>query len=301
MKRRVGSWIVPLLVLALAVTVTGCWGTDEAEPAPAGDIEFTEPEETPTPVADWVDDMRDPLRDWMIANDDVYVAIARGEVPNPGYGVVIENLTYKRSSRDESAYTITVSASYTAPEPGVDYPQVPSFPVALVRFPLDALPGATPSGLTFDFLVDESEDVAAVDHPTHTLTLFFGTPDGEMTKVYRTIKAPELNPDLVAAELMIGPVEAGAQRLLPEGTTITAAADPEDPTLGLVDFSPEILEVRGTLGEMLAIYSVVNSFIENDLGFDRIQVSVDGETRELGHLDISDPLTYDDALLLEDK
>ena len=294
---RIGSWIVPLLILVSALMVTGCWSADDPAPT-AGDIEFAEPEEVPTPVADWVDGMRDPLRDWMIANDHVYVAIARGEVPNPGYDVVIENLTY---ARDESAYVITVSASYTAPEPGVDYPEVLSYPVALVSFPLEALPGATPSDLTFDFLVDESEEVPVVDYPSHTLALFFGTRDGEMTRVYRTIKAPELNPDLVAAELMIGPVEAGVQRLLPEGTKITAAADPEDPTLGLVDFSSEILEVRGTLGEMLAIYSVVNTFIENDLGFDRIQVSVEGEARELGHLDISDPLTYDDGLLLEDK
>ncbi len=287
------------LILLIGAFSAACWQSEEPLPE-SGSIDFAEPEDIPDEVAEWTDAMNEAVRDWMVVDDTVYVAVSRGEVPNPGYGVVVENMTY---SQDETDYEITVSASYTSPEESGEYPEETSYPVALVSFALSDLPGVAVEDLDFDFVVDESRAVVEEEEekPRHTVTLYFGTDDGNMTRVYRTIRAEEKDADLVVAELMAGPVEPGAQEVLPEGTRITAVPDSDDPTLVRIDFSSEILEAKGTLGEMLAVYSVINTLLDNDLGFTHAMISVDGESRELGHLDISEPLSYDDSLVISEK
>ncbi|MFP4199910.1 MAG: GerMN domain-containing protein [Clostridia bacterium] len=287
------------LVVFLGAFSVGCWQSEEPPPE-SGDIDFVEPEDIPEEVKEWTDSMEEAVRDWMVVDDTVYVAVTRGEVPNSGYGVVIENMTY---SKDEEGFEITVSASYTAPDESRDYSEETSYPVALASFSLNDLPEVAVEDLEFDFVVDESKAVVEEEgeKSDHTVTLYFGTDEGNMVRVYRTVRAEEKDADLVVGELMAGPVEPAAQEVLPEDTRITAVADSDDPTLVLIDFSSEILDAKGTLGEMLAVYSVINSLLDNDLGFTRAKISVEGESRELGHLDISEPLEYDDSLVISEK
>ncbi len=296
-----GSRWIAIVVLGLLVLfgAAGCRRPEEPPPE-SGDVEFEEVEEPPVEVAEWVDAMTEHARDWMILDDVVYVAVSREEVPHAGHDVVIERIGFSREDED---YFVDVSATYTGPDPDVQYEEGPMRPVALVRFPLDEIPGATAAVLDFAFLVDEADvvELPEEEHPRHRVILYFGTSDGQMTRVYRTIRAPELDVDLLVAELMAGPVESGAIAVLPEGTTLTVTPDAEQSDLVHVDFSREVLEARGTLGEMLAVYSVVNTLVDNDLGYERVQVSVDGRSDTLGHLDIGDPLTFEDALVLDDK
>ncbi len=298
MSRSNQLFLISVVILAV-VFAGGCWGREEEIPE-SGDLEFYVPEDIPEAVGGWLEDMeRSRARDWMIVDDVLYIAVARGETPNPGYGVDVDGVSFVR---DGSTYDLTISASYTSPDSGEDHPQVPAYPVALVAVTMDQLRGAGPADIALQFDVDESSpEVADDEDGHHTVTLYFGTEDGQMTRVYRTLRVAELDADLIVAELMADPIEPGTVRVIPEGTRLTAVTDTDDPSLVNVDFSEEILRAQGTLGEMLAVYSVVNSLLDNDLGYDRVMVSVDGESRELGHLDISEPLEFDEVFVIGDK
>lgn len=298
-------WAVVFLLMVLAVGAFGCRsGPDTADPAEGeGTVEFTSPEQVPQEVDTWIEEIEEAsneMTDWMRYNDEIYVAVARGESPNPGHGVEIDEISYWHCP--DEGLRIDVSATYTVPDPDEVYPQVVVYPVAVANFALEDLPQVDLAEMDFRFDIDDSE-VARLQDKTHPVVLFFGTDDGQMTRTYRQVQADELTPDILAGELMSGPLpEEGYQPLLPEDTALSIELDDEEEGLAIVDFTPEIHGVSGSLGEQLALYSVVNSVVENFEDIDRVQIKVDGEeTESLGHVDLRSPLSFDGSLIFEDK
>jgi len=292
------------LMLILSVGSFGCGSGDVASPS-QDVVEFTTPDEMPEEVQAWIDDIedsREETTDWMRYNDGIYVAVARGESPNPGHGVEIDEISYWHDPDED--LRIDVSATYLAPDPDEVYPQVIVYPVAVARFSVDDIPQVELSNIRFNFDIDDSE-IASLREETHPVVLFFGTDDGQMSRTYRQIQTDELTPDIVAGEIMDGPLEErdeGYQRLLPEDTSLFISFDDDESGLAVVDFTEEIHGVGGSLGEQLALYSVVNTVIANFDHIDRVQIMVEGEEIEsLGHLDLRSPLSFDDTLLSEDK
>lgn len=308
---RLPKAMTAVLIFVLVLTTASCsflFGRETA--GTTEEIAFETPDELPGDVSSWVEEIRDsgePGTDWMRYNDHLYVAVARGEVPNPGFGVVIDGMTHTRES--DGTVTVRVQARYTEPEKGQSYVQVISYPVAVARFNVDVLPSSQLADVHFSFIVDDSVGDPVTDQPgttTHTMVLFFATQDGWLEREIRTLRwnveIGELSPALVGQEIMSGPSSDHLVSILPEGTTLHVNVDEDDPSLAYANFSEEITAVGGSLGEMLAVHGVVNALLENDLGITRVQILVDGEvTESLGHLDLSEPLVFDESMIRESK
>ena len=136
-----------------------------------------------------------------------------------------------------------------------------------------------------------------------TMTLLFGSTDGQgLAKEIR--KVPKKDAQLerirqLIEELIRGPYGV-LVRTIPEGTKLTSVYLLSDGTL-VTDFSREIqtLHTGGTTGEILTVYSIVNSLAMNCAQVETVQILIDGDEVEtlVGHLDLEQPLTRDNRWL----
>lgn len=60
------------------------------------------------------------------SNGHTYILVARGESPNPGYGVELTRVFTQETG-------VTVQARYTYPEPDMNYTQVITYPTLLIK------------------------------------------------------------------------------------------------------------------------------------------------------------------------
>jgi spore germination protein GerM len=138
---------------------------------------------------------------------------------------------------------------------------------------------------------------------TTVVTLLFGSTDGEglvpeQTQVRkRNMLLDQIRE--VIEELIRGP-RGVLVRTIPEGTKLLSAYMLQDGTL-VVDFSREIqtLHTGGSTGEIMTVYSIVNTLTMNFKEVERVQILVDGDEVEtlVGHLDLEQPLTRDNRWL----
>ena len=136
-----------------------------------------------------------------------------------------------------------------------------------------------------------------------TITLLFGSTDGQgLAKEIR--KVPKKDAQLeqikqLIEELIRGP-NAVLVRTIPEGTKLNSVYLLSDGAL-VVDFSREIqtLHTGGSTGEILTVYSIVNSLTMNFPQVETVQILIDGDEVEtlVGHLDLEQPLTRDNRWL----
>ena len=136
-----------------------------------------------------------------------------------------------------------------------------------------------------------------------TITLLFGSTDGHgLAKEVR--KVPKKDTQLeqikqLIEELIRGPYGV-LVRTIPEGTKLNSVYLLSDGTL-VTDFSREIqtLHTGGTTGEILTVYSIVNSLAMNFAQVETVQILIDGDEVEtlVGHLDLEQPLTRDNRWL----
>ena len=136
-----------------------------------------------------------------------------------------------------------------------------------------------------------------------TVTLLFGSIDGqglatEIRKVNKKDTSLEQIKQLIE-ELIRGPYGV-LVRTIPEGAKLNSVYLLPDGTL-VVDFSREIqtLHTGGTTGEILTVYSIVNSLAMNFPQVETVQILIDGDEVEtlVGHLDLEQPLTRDNRWL----
>ena len=92
--------------------------------------------------------------------------------------------------------------------------------------------------------------------------------------------------------LMRGPVSKYFEPVLPEKTTLRGVYVVDDEAI--LDFSRDLEKnfQGGIVGEMLAVYSIVNTVILNMEGVGRVQILIEGEVKSspAGEMDISAPL-----------
>lgn len=136
-----------------------------------------------------------------------------------------------------------------------------------------------------------------------TISLLFGSTDGqglgtELRKVRKKDTTLHQIKQLID-ELIRGP-NAVLVRTIPEGTKLNSVYLLSDGTL-VIDFSREIqtLHTGGTTGEILTVYSIVNSVTMNFSQVETVQILIDGDEVEtlVGHLDLEQPLTRDNRWL----
>lgn len=140
-------------------------------------------------------------------------------------------------------------------------------------------------------------DLDAADAPaTVDVTVYFPGPDGrDLVGETRGILPTPLPGDRakqIVQELIAGP-KGGAERAIPEGTTLRQVFVEDDGT-AWVDLSPEFRTGigGGSADELLQVYAVVDSIGLNVPGITKVGLIVDGRPLDTlnGHLDLRRPL-----------
>lgn len=103
----------------------------------------------------------------------------------------------------------------------------------------------------------------------------------------------ELLADVVVKELIKGPEEKGLQATIPGETKLISLKIADG--VAYVNLSKEIQAKHwgGSTGEIMTVYSIVNTLADLNIGIEKVQLLVEGEKQQtlVGHLDTYDPLT----------
>ena len=105
----------------------------------------------------------------------------------------------------------------------------------------------------------------------------------------------------ILADLISGPATDEALRALPPGTRLRQVFVLEDGT-AYIDFSADLERgiSGGTVEELLAVYSIVNSVTLNIPEIRRVGILINGKSIESlsGHLDLRRPLPPDSSIIV---
>ncbi|MEA3485362.1 MAG: GerMN domain-containing protein [Candidatus Aerophobetes bacterium] len=128
------------------------------------------------------------------------------------------------------------------------------------------------------------------------IKLYFSTSKGNylFPEKRKIIASSELNKEakLTLKELIKGPTDSSLFPTLPPQTEVRAVYIKDDCIY--VDFSSSLSESHpgGSTGELLSVYSIVNTLLTDFPSQSRVQILIQGEPRETlaGHIDIREPL-----------
>lgn len=136
--------------------------------------------------------------------------------------------------------------------------------------------------------------------------LYFASPDADHLKVEaRRILREERIADEAKAligELIKGPGPRGnLDPTIPPETQLRELYIVPEEKCAYLDFNQAFRTNHpgGSAGELLTIYSLVNTLIDNLEGIERVQILVEGETIETlaGHIDITKPLPRNSTIV----
>lgn len=103
----------------------------------------------------------------------------------------------------------------------------------------------------------------------------------------------ELLADIVVKELIKGPKEKGLQATIPVETKLISLKIADG--VAYVNLSKDIQAKHwgGSTGEIMTVYSIVNTLADLNIGIEKVQLLVEGEKQQtlVGHLDTFEPLT----------
>ncbi len=127
--------------------------------------------------------------------------------------------------------------------------------------------------------------------------LYFSESAGErlVSEERKIIASPQIGEEakLILKELIEGPKDSSLNPTLPSQTEIRAVYVRDD--CFYVDFSSSLKEKHsgGSTGELLTIYSIVNTLLENFPSQSQVQILIQGKPAETlaGHIDIRNPLS----------
>jgi spore germination protein GerM len=105
-------------------------------------------------------------------------------------------------------------------------------------------------------------------------------------------------PQKVIEELIAGPQSDELGVTIPDGTKLLNIE--VEAEVAVVNFSQELVDNHwgGTAGEMMTVYSIVNTLTKLE-DVTRVQILVEGDkiSTLAGHLDINDPLKFNENLI----
>lgn len=127
--------------------------------------------------------------------------------------------------------------------------------------------------------------------------LYFSESTGKrlVSEERKIIASPQIGQEakLILKELIEGPKDSSLNPTLPSETQIRAVYVKDD--CFYVDLSSSLKEKHsgGSTGELLTIYSIVNTLLENFPSQSQVQILIQGEPAETlaGHIDIRNPLS----------
>jgi len=139
--------------------------------------------------------------------------------------------------------------------------------------------------------------------PTKTVMLYFSV-SGEdylFPEEREIISSPELTVEAktILNELIKGPNDSSLCPTIPSETKVRAVYVKEGCIY--VDFSSSLAEGHpgGSTGELITIYSIVNTLLSNFPSQSEVQILIEGEPRETlsGHIDIRGPLSQNTDII----
>lgn len=134
--------------------------------------------------------------------------------------------------------------------------------------------------------------------------LYFSSIDGMfLVPENREVKkSDEINNQIkiVLLELINGPKDANLVPTIPYGTNINEVYIDQQNT-AYIDFTNEIKENHpgGSTGELLTVYSIVNTITSNFHNVKKVQILINQDTVDslTGHIDISMPIQEDKSII----
>ncbi|MCL6471224.1 MAG: GerMN domain-containing protein [Firmicutes bacterium] len=134
---------------------------------------------------------------------------------------------------------------------------------------------------------------------TEQVTLYFSDSQAEkLVAETRQIAKTQDVAKSIMEELVKGPKDKGLYPTVPPDTKINAVTI--NGGVASVDFSRSFIDGNpgGSTGEIMAVYSVVNTLTELP-GIQKVQILIDGKPVDTitGHLDTSEPLARDDSII----
>ena len=288
--------IALFLVCILVLSVVGCNKKDDLG-TPVS-IEGKRIEAMPEYIQEYLEEQKlFPSYQAFDLDGGILLFAGRGEVPTGGYSI---SMTEARIMEGK----LVVSVSMTEPEEDSQNTQALEYPYALGVVVGQGLPRE----VVFVDQDKENEIIASTSIgqiprlEKSVAVLYFGNTDGllvgEQSEFPGVISA-ERGGELIQ-KLIQGPQNSELLKVLPEGTRVVNYSFDEAAGLAVVDFSTEILSVSGTMGEGLAVYSVVNTLTSLP-GISRVQFLVEGEAVESigGHLYLREPIGRDESMLAD--
>ncbi len=151
--------------------------------------------------------------------------------------------------------------------------------------------------------VEPEEEEQETSEVESVVYLYFGTEEGYLRKEARTISGlptAERGRELIEELIQGSQAEDDTLDVIPKGTEILNYTYVEEEGLAIVDLSEHIHGATGSMGELLAVYGIVNTLTELP-GIEKVKILVEGEEVETisGHIYLRDPLTRDEYLLEE--
>ncbi len=131
--------------------------------------------------------------------------------------------------------------------------------------------------------------------------LYFGTPGAYLRSEQRSLPGAFLKStvpyqaEALIKELLKGSMAQGdTVEVLPNGVRLLKIEYVKEQKSLVVTFSAEFANAQGSAGELLAVYSVVNTLVQLD-GVDKVSLRIEGG--EMGHMDMLDDLTFNRELV----
>lgn len=134
--------------------------------------------------------------------------------------------------------------------------------------------------------------------------LYFASPDADYLKVEvrRILREKRITDEakVLVKELINGPRE-NLDPTIPSETQLRELYIVPEEKCAYLDFNKafQTNHPGGSAGELLTIYSLVNTLIDNLEGIERVQILVEGATIETlaGHIDITRPLSRNSTIV----
>lgn len=229
---------------------------------------------------------------------DVYLFAARGEMMTGGFAVVLKDARFKDG-------ILQISAEKRNPGKDEMVTQALTYPVHLVklaeRLEIKEVRFVDMAGKQ----LARAEIMEIAKLPETAVDLYFGVEDGTLRKERRIINA-EITPEnayLLVEELIKGTENPGnTLNVLPAGTTILNYQYDSEKKMAIIDLGGNIRDARGSMGEIFAIFSIVNTLTEVE-GIEMVQILIEGQKVESlsGHIYLMEPLKPDYSLLEDNQ
>lgn len=294
---------LPIIIAAVAVVAAIFFllslGNGEEKGTEIGLIHM-EIEEMPNNVQEYLKQF-EMTENYLAFNyeDEVYLFASRGEMITGGYSLVLKDARF-----DKGTVNIIVDKKDPAKDDLVT--QGLTYPVKLVKLADNTVEYKRAIFFGIDNKkLAEKEIIEIAKVPETLVELYFGTEDGYFRKEKRIIDA-EITPAnayLLIEELIKGPENTEENlRVLPEGTSILNYSYNKDTKLATIDMGGKIREAKGSMGEIFAVYSIVNTLADIE-GIEKVQILVDGKAIESlsGHIYLGEPLVPDYSFLEDNK